>query len=190
MKLHQAFSVSLPIEQKISDHVRWSEIDPETHYYPQLRMAHPQEEKKSIKKEAINDTLATFYFPIDQYYKKIIMTTMEFKAPKENKMESSDFSQTRSDEILGNWLESCNILLGTMLTKVEQELFDQSQLNLFSPLKTVPINFKLSEFDFFGARTWHHFDIVIPTSFFLWELQKEKYHHLVTPRSVYDLDNR
>ncbi|MDH4466539.1 MAG: hypothetical protein QE271_00655 [Bacteriovoracaceae bacterium] len=192
MKLHQAFNIALPLEQKITEGVGWGEGETSGSSSSPLKFA-PGRPEKSIKKETPSNSEApVFYFPIDQNHKKIIMVKMDLRNAHAAEIFRSQDPQnaTSGSGVLGNWLESCNILLGQMLTKVEQELFDESELNLFSPLKAVAINFKLSEFEFFGARTWKHFDITIPTSFFLWEWQKEKYHQSLRSRSVYDLDNR
>jgi hypothetical protein len=164
MRLHQAFIDALPLQKLITSDVEWS-----------------TELKLTPNPKSVSEV---FYFPIGgPVQNKILRAQGNFPIN-----ESSD------KNLVNDWVECCNILIGQMLTMVEEQSYLRGprylSLDLYSPVKEISMNLKAASGHELGKRILRFKNVSIPTEFTYWEMGSEKMTYMTNTRSVYDLDNR
>jgi len=165
MRLFQAFTDALPSQKFISSEAEWAPIEQKEHF-------------TSIPG---NTHFESYYFPISASHKRT------FKA-------QGYFPPNISQALVSDWLECCNILLGHMVTAVEEHSYLHGPryltLDLYSPIKEVVVSIKAAHGHDIGRRILRFQEYAILTDFSFWEVGLEKMSFMTNVRSVYDLDNR
>jgi len=181
MRLHQAFSDALPQQKLISPAAHWSSLNSPAAQVINLLSDTQVGSVSGNKNSGPLTKIETYYFPIHLNHKK------NFKV-------QGHFNIDAKGELVADWLECCNILLGHMLTTVEEYSYLHGPryltLDIYSPIKEVSISMKAAHSYELGRRVLHFKDCDIITDFSFWEVGFEKVTYYSNVRSVYDLDNR